>query len=150
MKKNYRRDFLKRVIKIFFSSIGALFLFIIAYLYPAKKKEKEVQSIYIMDEEDLPKKGVKKVILEYRAKEGIITNKIFVATNKSGIAVFSPVCTHFGCLVNWDSNKKIFLCPCHGGTYDIDGNVISGPPPRPLTRLPLKIKDGKVYVDILV
>lgn len=101
-----------------------------------------------MDEEDLPKRGVKKVIFEYQSKEGLITSKIFIAVNKSGITAFSPVCTHFGCLINWDNNKRMFLCPCHGGKYDIDGDVISGPPPKPLMRLPLKTKDGKVYIEI--
>lgn len=150
MRKNDRRNFLKKSIKIFFSIICLAFLSVFAYIYPVNKKKKELQSVYILDEEDLPRRGVKKVILEYRAKEGLITSKVFIAANKSGISAFSPVCTHFGCLVNWDNNKRVFLCPCHGGTYDIDGNVISGPPQRPLMKLPLKIRDGKVYVEISV
>ncbi|RME66309.1 MAG: hypothetical protein D6778_04940 [Nitrospirae bacterium] len=62
----------------------------------------------------------------------------------------SPVCTHLGCLVNWNYLKGEFQCPCHGGRYDIKGRVIGGPPPRPLTRLPLKIEGEKVLVGLKV
>jgi len=59
---------------------------------------------------------------------------------------FSPICTHLGCGVAWDEKQKKFFCPCHGGVYDINGNVLAGPPPRPLTRLELKMEGGKLLV----
>jgi cytochrome b6-f complex iron-sulfur subunit len=102
-----------------------------------------------MDEEELPKKGVKTVFIKYESDDKPVSSKIFLAVNKFGLTAFSPVCTHFGCFINWDSNKKIFLCPCHAGKYDIDGNVLSGPPPKPLKKLPLKIINGRVYVEII-
>ena len=69
---------------------------------------------------------------------------------EKGMTVFSPVCTHLGCYVNWDNNRKEFICPCHGGRYNIDGQVIAGPPPKPLDRLPFKIEAGKVYLGVTV
>lgn len=145
-----RRDFLKRAIKVFFSILAAVALSALVYIYPSKIKKRELHYVYLMDEDDLPKKGVRKVEFEYKSEDKTVANRIFLAANNGSLTAFSPVCTHLGCLVNWDNNKKEFLCSCHGGKYNIDGDVIAGPPPKPLTRLPLEIKDGKVYVGIKV
>lgn len=103
-----------------------------------------------MDEDNLPRQGVRRIEFQYKADDRLITAKAFISATDRGLTVFSSVCTHLGCLVNWDNNKKEFLCPCHGGKYDIYGNVTAGPPPRPLTTLPLKIIDGKVYAGIKI
>jgi Rieske Fe-S protein len=59
---------------------------------------------------------------------------------------FSAVCTHAGCTVDYDSSSKQFVCPCHGGTYNAsDGRVLGGPPPSPLTRIPVALSGNKVY-----
>ncbi len=57
-------------------------------------------------------------------------------------------CSHLGCAVKWDAQGKKFRCPCHGGVYDEHGNVESGPPPRPLTRLDVKIEDEVCFVRL--
>lgn len=150
METHERRNFLKKVIKFFFSFISVVLLSALFYLYPTNIRKKQKRDIYLMDEDELPKRGVRKVTVQYEYNGKLINNKVFLAINRDGLTAFSPVCTHFGCLVNWDNNKKIFICPCHAGRYDINGDVISGPPPKPLTRLPLKIENGKVYVEILV
>ncbi|HET6911659.1 MAG TPA: Rieske 2Fe-2S domain-containing protein [Mycobacteriales bacterium] len=56
---------------------------------------------------------------------------------------FSAVCTHAGCTVQPSGGQ--FICPCHGGSYSITtGQVLGGPPPAPLTALPIKVVDGSV------
>jgi len=52
--------------------------------------------------------------------------------NKDGknFVVFDPRCTHLNCPYYWDKQANRFHCPCHDGRFDIDGNVIGGPPPR--------------------
>lgn len=55
---------------------------------------------------------------------------------------FGLNCTHLGCPVNWRQDANLFLCPCHGGVYYSDGTVAGGPPPRPLTRLSVRIVDN--------
>lgn len=59
---------------------------------------------------------------------------------------FSIDCTHLGCPVRWNPDSQLFMCPCHGGVYYKDGKVAAGPPPRPLSRYPVRIRDGQVEV----
>lgn len=56
-------------------------------------------------------------------------------------------CTHLGCSYGYDKEKKNFFCPCHRGQFDIKtGQVLAGPPPRPLDELEVQIRDSAVYV----
>jgi menaquinol-cytochrome c reductase iron-sulfur subunit len=60
---------------------------------------------------------------------------------------FSLNCTHLGCPVRWEENASLFLCPCHGGVYYKNGVVAGGPPPRPLPRYNVRIRDGQVEIQ---
>ena len=57
---------------------------------------------------------------------------------------FAINCTHLGCPVRWLKDAKLFMCPCHGGVYYEDGKVAAGPPPRPLTRYSVRVRNGEV------
>lgn len=59
---------------------------------------------------------------------------------------FSIYCTHTGCPVLWQPGARLFLCPCHGGAFYQDGAVAAGPPPRPLTQLAVRVRNGQVEV----
>lgn len=69
-----------------------------------------------------------------------------VADGSGGVTVLSPVCTHLGCQVFWESAGQHFVCPCHGSVFSKDGSVIRGPAPRHLDVLPSKVKDGVLSV----
>ncbi|HTN21592.1 MAG TPA: FAD-dependent oxidoreductase [Pelobium sp.] len=59
--------------------------------------------------------------------------KLAVYKSKDGkIHALSPVCSHAGCIVKWNPLEKSWDCPCHGGRYDPLGNVLTGPPRKPL------------------
>jgi menaquinol-cytochrome c reductase iron-sulfur subunit len=60
---------------------------------------------------------------------------------------FSINCTHLGCPVRWLPEANLFMCPCHGGVYYKDGTVAAGPPPQPLPRYPVRVKDGEVQIQ---
>jgi quinol---cytochrome c reductase iron-sulfur subunit, bacillus type len=59
---------------------------------------------------------------------------------------FALNCTHLGCPVRWLEQANLFMCPCHGGVYYADGKVAGGPPPRPLFRYPVRIRNGLVEI----
>jgi menaquinol-cytochrome c reductase iron-sulfur subunit len=81
-----------------------------------------------------------------RARETVF----LVWNGQREVKVFSATCTHLGCQVLWDSEGKRFRCPCHGGVYDANGQVLDGPPPRPLTTLEVKVEgtDETVLVRV--
>lgn len=54
--------------------------------------------------------------------------------NPKDILILNSRCTHLGCTVNWKAEAQAFVCPCHDAKFNIDGQVLSGPPPRPLDR----------------
>jgi menaquinol-cytochrome c reductase iron-sulfur subunit len=62
------------------------------------------------------------------------------------VTVFAPLCTHLGCGYHWDPTDRRFKCPCHGSVYDVTGEVLAGPAPRALDRLPTKIEEGRLLV----
>lgn len=59
----------------------------------------------------------------------------------------SNICTHLGCRVRWVSERQQFFCPCHNGVFDKDGDVVSGPPPRPLDHYAVKVEDEQVLIQ---
>lgn len=61
--------------------------------------------------------------------------------------IISAICPHAGCAVAWKADRKLFVCPCHGGTFDADGSRKSGPPPKSLDTLDYQVKDGQLLVD---
>jgi menaquinol-cytochrome c reductase iron-sulfur subunit len=63
--------------------------------------------------------------------------------------VFSNICTHLSCRVVWHSDVEEYICPCHDGRFGIEGNLISGPPPRPLDRYETKVEDGKLSIHFV-
>jgi menaquinol-cytochrome c reductase iron-sulfur subunit len=69
--------------------------------------------------------------------------------------ILSNRCTHLSCRVNWNEAKQEYLCPCHDATFSINGEVLGGPPPKPLDRYEqsadeklnkLKIENGVISI----
>ena len=114
-----------------------------------KKKSKWIE----MNSEDVrdADEGFARVVLEYEQKDGWLTattrSLAYVKRVKEDeVIAISAACSHLGCIVTWDEEQNIFKCPCHDGRYDMEGRVISGPPPRPLKRHKTKIEDGKIFL----
>jgi Rieske Fe-S protein len=57
------------------------------------------------------------------------------------VVCYDAVCTHAGCVVEYDPSYKLLVCPCHGGAYDPahGAAVVAGPPPTPLTQIPIQV-----------
>ncbi len=56
----------------------------------------------------------------------------------------STRCAHLGCPVRFFQASKRFVCPCHGGVYAFQGEVVGGPPVRPLDRFYTRVRNGRV------
>ncbi len=69
-----------------------------------------------------------------------------LTTDGRTFIAMSNICTHLGCRIRWITEKNQFFCPCHNGVFDRQGNVVSGPPPRPLDRYQVKVENDQLYV----
>jgi Rieske Fe-S protein len=69
-----------------------------------------------------------------------------VRQSQSEVTAYSPICPHAGCYYNWSAQLRRFACPCHASVFEINGKVVSGPAPRPLDTLPVKIENGSLFL----
>ena len=69
-----------------------------------------------------------------------------VRKNDSEVRAFSDICTHLGCRVTWHADQGHYISPCHDGHFDAMGNVVSGPPPRPLDEFVKRLKNGNLLI----
>lgn len=65
--------------------------------------------------------------------------------NTPYIAISSR-CAHLGCPVRWVDAAERFICPCHGGVYDLLGRRVGGPPVRPLDRFYTRVEGELVQI----
>lgn len=76
---------------------------------------------------------------------------VYVLTdNGRDFAAMSNICTHLGCRVRWIADREQFFCPCHNAVFDKEGNVVAGPPPRPLDRYEIKIENDQIFIGNLL
>lgn len=95
--------------------------------------------------------GFRRVVLEYEKKDGwLTTNARSLAYVKrlkgDNVIAISAACSHLGCIVTWEEESQIFKCPCHNGRYNAEGEVLSGPPPKPLRRHKTRIEDNRILL----
>ncbi len=144
-----RRRFLKSAI----SGIALLLGFLYAAgtalsLLPTKRVRRKAAFIPIVDEDEAPRRGVREVPYSTSRDGREVRGKILLARTPAGLIALSPACTHLGCHVTWHDEEGEFICPCHGGRYDIGGRNIAGPPPGPLVRFPVERREGMIYVEV--
>ena len=112
---------------------------IVAYFYPSDLQETPSEPVLVCKVEELPI-GESKTI-NYGRYPAIVIN------TSEGLRAFSAVCTHFACIVKWNTDQYNIYCPCHDGYFSaFDGSVISGPPPAPLTSIPVNVVDDEIYI----
>ena len=146
-----RREFIKKALLGVFSLLGLGYLFTgLRVLAPAGRQDKELAWFPLAAEDDVPRSGVKKAELVYMVAGKERKARVFIVSSPDRLTVFSAVCSHLGCLVNYRKETREFVCPCHGGKYDIFGRNIEGPPPAPLASYPVDILHGVVMVGIKV
>ncbi len=75
------------------------------------------------------------------------TPSYLIQLEDKSYAAYSLVCTHLGCIVKWEPAKRDFHCPCHAGKFDENGQVISGPPPKPLPKYKVVVEGTDIFVE---
>ena len=87
--------------------------------------------------------------------EGVVRfykeQKAYVVGCAAGVYAMSAVCTHLGCITRFLSDENLIACPCHGSRFDLEGNVVHGPAPRPLPWIEVRADEsGSLLVDTAV
>lgn len=73
---------------------------------------------------------------------------ILLLKEELGFRVFSAICPHLGCIIQWDEKKKTFLCPCHDAIFDKNGKVLKGPLKDALLPFDLKVEEEIISVKL--
>lgn len=91
--------------------------------------------------EDLPVGGAR--LFHYPTRDNPC---LLVRTAANEFLAFGQKCTHLSCPVVPQPSKGRFYCPCHNGAFDLrTGQPLMGPPRRPLPRVQLEIRGGRIY-----
>lgn len=133
-----RRDFLTNVFK-FFSllwSVGIVWG-VLAFIRGPRERKTPVLPYILLDDISV---GESKLL---KTREGPV---LLIRLDREKFVALSSICTHKKCFLKWNKEKKVILCPCHDGVFNISGNVITGPPPRPLPRFNTVVRGNRVYV----
>lgn len=82
---------------------------------------------------------------------------VLVHLASGDFVAYDAICTHLGCQIHfdeepikgWESMKDNLFCPCHGGVFDpLNGEVLGGPPPRPMPKIKLELDtNGDIYAN---
>ena len=133
-----RRSFLKGALAFLGATGVASFAYpLFRYLAPPASAERS--KTLSIAKRDVPLGEAREIV--YNGVPAVVLNR-----PGKGLIAVSRVCTHLGCLVQYDKENKRLLCPCHAGIYDLEGNIVSGPPPKPLPKLPLRVEGETIVI----
>lgn len=138
MNKETRRNFLKKAAgTLTVITVGAALYPIVRYLSP--RTGGGAATKVSIPEKEVPDGGAK--FFEFEGRPAVIIKK-----KDGGYSALSAVCTHLGCIIQWEKESGDFLCPCHAGRFSADGTVTSGPPPKALPKLNFTVSGGTITV----
>lgn len=150
-----RRDFIKGTMVFIGGLIGAsIGMPTIAYLLSPSLRKAEDESILDLGPLENYPIGIPTLFEFTRTKvngwerSGLNYGVYVLRQTGMDVRVFSDVCTHLACRVSWNPEAQQYMCPCHEGHYDILGNNIYGPPPRPLDEFVTKIENGYLFIEL--
>ena len=139
-----RRTFLDALLAVGFVSTAAAIAYpVTRFLVPPASGEPATQSASAGRASALRPNAA--AIFKFGSKPGIV-----VRTPDGDIRAFSAVCTHLDCTVQFKPDTSQLWCACHNGTYDMAGNVVSGPPPRGLEQFVVNMRGDGDDAEIVV
>jgi len=118
---------------------GSAFVAMKSTLFP----EKKVTGLHrVCGIHDVPVGGTRPFVLE-----GNATPYILIHLENGEFKAYEQKCTHLSCAVFYKPGTGKLECPCHNGWFDaMTGEVVQGPPPRPLPRLEVQVKGDDIFV----
>jgi cytochrome b6-f complex iron-sulfur subunit len=136
-----RRGFLDSLLGAgFVSTIVAMAYPVWRFLIPPASGEPVTQSVVAAQAAQVkPNTGM---LFKFGSRPGLL-----IRTQEGELQAFNAVCTHLDCTVQYKADTSQIWCACHNGLYDLSGNVVSGPPPRPLERLVVNQRGQDVVVS---
>lgn len=150
-----RRDFIKGTMVFIGGLIGATIgAPTIAYLLSPSLRYAEDESILDLGLLENYPIGIPTLFEFTRTKingwerSGLNYGVYVLRQTEKEVRVFSDVCTHLACRVSWYPDVQQYKCPCHEGHYDLVGNNIYGPPPRPLDEYVTMIENGNLFIQL--
>jgi len=120
---------------------------IASFLYPA---------IRFMDPPDAPEASINEVSAgktqDFKPNSSKIVKfgsrpALLVRVGENDWKAFSAVCTHLNCTVQFRDTTQQIWCACHNGLYDLNGKVVSGPPPAPLEEYAVRVRGDEVIIS---
>jgi Rieske Fe-S protein len=72
---------------------------------------------------------------------------ILIRTSSGDLRALSAICTHLACIVQYRQDISHIWCACHNGHFDLKGQNISGPPPRPLEQYVVNVRGEQIVVS---
>ncbi len=119
---------------------GLIISSLIIYIIPPKAIDSEVSKVIAAKTGQLQPNSAK--IFRFGNKPALLIN-----TLQGVLKAFSAVCTHLNCTVQYSSKTCLIWCACHNGKFDLNGKVVSGPPPRPLEEYKVKVTGDDIVVS---
>ena len=137
-----RRDFVDIFLGGSLLATIAAFLYpVVRYVLPSRSAGGGVQnSVIAAKAGELPPNTAK--VFKFGSAPGVLVN-----TAEGKLVALSGTCTHLTCTVRFDAETETLFCPCHNGRFDLAGNVLSGPPPRPLEAFEVEVSGGDITVS---
>ena len=151
-EKDNRRGFFLAAIYGLWGIIAAAFTIpAAAYLLLPPRARREDEWTDAGDVSKLAIDSPVQVVFRRNRKDGwkVISEKNtawVVRKSADKYVAFGPQCPHLGYAYHWDESKDNFLCPCHTSTFALDGTVVSGPSPRGLDRIAIKVENKRLLV----
>lgn len=148
-----RRNFFVRVITGIHAVMGAGLAFILggAVLAPSfRRRDESWLHAAALDavRENEPLAVTLRVARQDGYSQVVDRKVIYLVRQGSEVRAMQSTCTHLGCRTSYDKPNKRIICPCHGGVYDLQGNVLEGPPPAPLPSIATRVEGDQVLVQV--
>lgn len=148
-----RRGFLVRLIQGTYAVIGATLAFVVGGAVVAPSFGRR-QSMWLHAgdagalEEGTPLPIALRVARPDGPSEVVDRKIVYLVKLGDDVRALDSTCTHLGCRTRFNPETRQIECPCHGGVYDVTGQVLAGPPPAPLRAMTTRIDAGKVMVQV--